>query len=145
MSNVSEILSYKGSRMHSVRPEATVVDAAILMNEHKCGSLVVMDEDELLGIFTERDILSRVVAKRRDPATTRVADVMTREVACCRIDTSIEEARSVMKNRRIRHLPVVDEAGRLYGMISIGDLNAHKLDGQEVTIHFLKEYMYGQA
>lgn len=145
MATVREILAHKGTYVLSIGPDATVLDAALLMNEHKIGSLVVMDAGRLFGIITERDLLRRVVAQRNDPAETKVADVMATEVACCRIDTTLDEARGVMKNRRIRHLPVIDDNDQLAGMISIGDLNAHLAHDQEVTIHILNEYIYGRV
>ena len=115
-----------------------------MMNENKCGSLLVTEDTQLLGIITERDVLSRVVAAERDPAATPVLAVMTQEIAVCTAETSIEEARTVMRNRRIRHLPVVDGHDQLVGVVSIGDLNAYRLEGQEKTIHLLHEYLYGQ-
>jgi CBS domain-containing protein len=145
MTTVQEILAIKGLHVLSVSPGASVLDAALLMNEHKVGSLVVMDAGDVVGIITERDILQRVVAQRRDPTTATVTDVMTAEVICCRSHTTLEEARGVMKNRRIRHLPVVDEDRRLSGLISIGDLNASTAHDQEVTIHFLEEYIHGRV
>jgi CBS domain-containing protein len=142
---VHDILAYKGSNVLSIGPDATVLEAADLMNQHKVGSLVVMDDGGVVGMFTERDILTRVVVPRRDPGTTRVHEVMTTEVACCRLHTSLAEARAAMKNRRIRHLPVVDESNRLLGLISIGDLNAFDAHSQEVTIHFMEEYIHGRV
>jgi CBS domain-containing protein len=121
------------------------MEAACLMNEHKIGALVVIDQGVVVGMFTERDILRRVVGERRDPDTTRVADVMTAEVVCCTPETSIEEARVAMKERRVRHLPLVDENRRLQGLISIGDLNAHDAFSQEQTIHSLQEYLHGRV
>src|SRR5947209_8291570 len=106
MATVRDILALKGPQILSIGPEATVLDAALLMNEHKVGSLLVKSAGQLVGIITERDLLQRVVAQRRDPAETIVADVMTAEVACCGPDTTVDEARTVMKVRRIRHLPV---------------------------------------
>jgi CBS domain-containing protein len=143
MATVREILCVKGPKVHFVCPDATVLEAAQLMNEHKIGSLAVMDGEPLAGIITERDILSRVVAQRLDPSETRVRDVMTTEVVCGRPYTTIEEARGVMKNRRLRHLPIVDDDNRLCGMISIGDLNAHETNSKEMTIHMLEEYIHG--
>jgi CBS domain-containing protein len=145
MATVNDILAVKGTHVLSIGPEASVLDAALLMNEHKVGSLMVMSGGQLLGILTERDILQRVVVTRRDPAQTAVQDVMTTELVCCQPHTSLDEARGVLKNRRIRHLPVVDDARRLCGLISIGDLNAHEAHDHEWTIHVLHEYIYGRV
>jgi CBS domain-containing protein len=145
MGTVREILARKGSQVWSVGKEATVLDAALLMNEHRIGALVVLEDGRVAGMFTERDVLQRVVAGQRDPVRTRVADVMTDEVICGTLETSLEEARGAMKNRRIRHLPLVDGDRRLLGLISIGDLNAHEATSQEQTIHLLQEYLYGRT
>jgi CBS domain-containing protein len=145
MATVRDILAVKGPHVLSIGPEATVLDSAMLMNEHKVGSLVVMSGGNVIGIITERDILQRVVVPRLDPGVTLVQDVMTTELVCCQSHTSLEEARGVLKNRRIRHLPVVDESKRLVGMISIGDLNAHEAHDHEFTIHVLQEYIYGRV
>lgn len=142
MSKVREIIQTKGSQILTMHPDASVLDAAILMNDHKVGSVVVSNQGQVAGIFTERDVLRRVVAEQLDPATTTIGQVMTRDVVCCEMDTPIEDARSIMKTRRIRHLPVVDAEQNLLGLISIGDLNAYKLTGQEVHIHMLQEYLY---
>ncbi len=90
-------------------------------------------------------MLSCIVAAERNPAETNVEDVMTTEIACCGLETELEEISSVMKNRRIRHIPVVDQDGYLHGMVSIGDLNAFESDGKETTIHFLSEYIHGRV
>lgn len=145
MATVKDLLAVKGTHVLSIGPEATVLDAALLMNDHKVGSLLVMSGAQLLGIITERDILQRVVVSRRDPAQTAVHEVMTAELVCCQPHTSLEEARGVLKNRRIRHLPVVDDDRRLCGLVSIGDLNAHETHDHEWTIHVLHEYIYGRV
>jgi CBS domain-containing protein len=145
MATVMEILANKGPHVLTIGKEATVLQAALLMNEHKVGALVVTEGDEITGMFTERDVLRRVVGEQRDPAATRVHDVMTTEVVCCEPGTPLEEARGAMKNRRIRHLPVVDGGQKLCGMVSIGDLNAHQMTSQEHTIHLLHEYLYGRV
>src|SRR5437763_10526807 len=124
MATVSEILALKGSQVFSVGPDATALDAATLMNDHKIGSLLVMDGGSVIGIITERDLMRRVLVERRDPTQALVRDVMTSEIVCCQPHTSLDEARSVLKNRRIRHLPVLDDCQQLLGVISIGDLNA---------------------
>jgi CBS domain-containing protein len=143
MASVNEILAGKGRHVATISPRATVYSAAIFMNEQRIGSLLVMDEGRMVGILTERDILTHVVADQRDANTTQVEDVMTRDVVCCRPHTDMEEARSVMKHRRIRHLPVVVEEGEVVGVISIGDLNAYQVDYQERTIYLLQEYIHG--
>jgi CBS domain-containing protein len=142
---VLNILEKKGRHVWTVGREATVLQATLLMNEHKIGALVVTDGGRIGGIFTERDVLRRVVGEQRDPARTTVAEVMNEEVFCCSAQTTLEEASGAMKNRRIRHLPVVDDDGRLQGMISIGDLNAYHNAAQEQTIFLLHEYLHGRV
>lgn len=145
MATIRDILHHKGTQIHTISPRATALDAAMLMNEHKIGALLVLDNDRLVGIITERDVLRKVVAQRQDPAHTHVQDIMTSKVICCHDKTTIEEVRSIFMSQRIRHLPVVAEQGQVAGMVSIGDLNAWQLDGQEQTIHYLQEYLYGYA
>jgi CBS domain-containing protein len=140
-----DILEVKGGEVISIAEDATVMQAALLMNQRRVGSLVVMGGGQVVGIFTERDVLRRVVAECRDPEQTLVSQVMSPDVICCHLDTSLDEARSVFKNRRIRHLPVVDADDALVGVVSIGDLNAYHADSQEVTIHYLHEYIYGRT
>jgi CBS domain-containing protein len=142
MSTVRELLVKKGPHVASIGKDDTVLAAARLMNQRRIGSLVLAEGDQIVGIFTERDILTRVVAEGRDPATTKIADVMTTPVACCGSDTTIAECRGVMRDRRIRHLPVVDK-GRLVGMITIGDLNAAEITEHQTTIRDLNTYIFG--
>ena len=145
MATVRDILAVKGPHVLSIGPDATVLDAALLMNEHKVGSLLVKSAGQVVGIISERDLLQRVVAQRRDPAATSVAEVMTVEIVCARPETTVDEARTVMKNRRIRHLPVLDGDEQLHGLVSIGDLNAHLSRDQEVTIQVMHEYISGRV
>lgn len=147
MPTVYDILHVKGDQVHSIRPGATVMEAIDKMNQHKIGALVVMEEDvrRVAGIFTERDVLRRVIGEQRSPQQTRVSEVMTSKVICVSINTDIDEVSAIMKNRRIRHLPVCDDDNRLHGLISIGDVNAFNASNQEATIHFLNEYIYGRV
>ena len=138
MSNVQAIVSRKGSVVLTVGPDASVLDASKLMNEHKIGALIVLDGDRVCGMFTERDVLRRIVAEQRDPATTTVGQVMTEKVVTCSPDVDIDCARNIFMEKRIRHLPVLDDNQRLVGMISIGDLNAWELNGQEMKIAALE-------
>jgi len=145
MANVQAIVSRKGSQVLTAPPETSVLDASKVMNEHKIGALIVLDGDRVRGMFTERDVLRRVVAEQRDPAATRVQDVMTENVVTCSPQIEVDHARNIFMEKRIRHLPVLDENDRLVGMISIGDLNAWELTGQEMKIAALEEYLYGMA
>jgi len=145
MAMLKDILAGKDSNVISVDPRATVMEAAVLMNQYRIGFLVVSDGERPVGVFSERDILRRVVVARLDPGKTLVNEVMTTEMLVCNPSTSVEEARSVMKNRRIRHLPVVDDKERLVGLVSIGDLNAYNANTQEQTLHVLQEYIYGRT
>jgi CBS domain-containing protein len=145
MARVGDLLQRKGPQVYTIGPEASVLQAALVMNEHRVGALVVLEAGCVIGIFSERDLLQRVVAQRRDPAQTRVTEVMTTEVVCCSPQTSTDEARGAMRDRRIRHLPVADEGGQLLGLISIGDLNAELQAEQEQTLFYLREYIGGRT
>jgi CBS domain-containing protein len=145
MATVRDILARKGSGVLTTGRESTVLEAAILMNEHKVGALVVLEGGRIAGMFTERDVLRRVVGEVRDPAHTRVEEVMTTEVVCCRPETTLDEARGAMMNRRIRHLPVINDQDEMVGLVSIGDLNAHERTSHEQTIYLLEEYVYGRV
>lgn len=145
MHTAMDILREKGGGVYCTTPTSKVIDAIHLMNRHKIGALVVMSEDRVAGIFTERDVLRRVVGEMMNPADVYVGDVMTREVAVCRPDQPLEEIAAIMQQQRIRHLPVVDDAGHLHGLISIGDVNACHATEQQQHIHFLNDYIYGRA
>lgn len=146
MPTVQDVLSEKGIKVHSTAPTATVLQAVNQMNQHKIGALMVTDGggDKVAGIFTERDVLTRVIGEGRSPATTFVGEVMTTDPVCCDAHADLEEVSAIMSNRRIRHVPVCDD-GRLVGLISIGDINAHNASNQEATIHFLNDYIYGRV
>ncbi|MAE66853.1 MAG: inosine-5-monophosphate dehydrogenase [Phycisphaeraceae bacterium] len=143
MATIADVMQTKHHHVFTVSPSTTVLDAAKLMNEEHIGAVVVVDGEQVAGIFTERDVMRRIVARQLDPSTVAVCEVMTRDVACCTQDTRVDEARAVFKNHRIRHLPVIDERHRMAGMISIGDLNAYLASEQDTTIRFLHEYLYG--
>lgn len=141
MPAVRDILSRKGAEVVTTAPGASVVQAAQLMNARGIGALLILDQGELVGIFTERDVMRRVVAEQRDPATTTVGEVMTRHLVTTRADISVEECASQMTARRIRHLPVIGEAG-LVGVVTIGDLMAWQVAEQAVTIAQLNSFVY---
>jgi CBS domain-containing protein len=145
MPTVHDILLTKGGSVYSTDPDSTVLEAVRKMNQHKLGALVVIENGLAVGIFTERDVLRRVVGEERNPRKTTVGEVMTREMICCPPDTDLDEISALMQQRRIRHVPICDKAGRLHGVISIGDVNAFHATHQENQISFLSEYIYGRA
>lgn len=142
MSLVRDVLRKKGGSVTTIAPSSTVYEAVKLMHQDRIGALVVMDSDEIIGIFTERDLLNRVVSDRLDPDITQIYEVMTGRVAFCTRDTTVESCRTIMTRHRLRHLPVVED-GRLLGIISAGDILARELADQEETIKYLHEYMLG--
>lgn len=141
MSTVRDLLARKGTLVVSLDPEASVRDAAMLMNTHGIGGVLAMTSGVLAGIFTERDVMRRVVAAGLDPATTRVADVMTRDVVTTNADISIAECRALMSTRRIRHVPVAD-GGDIVGLITSGDILAYEVALQETQITELQRYVF---
>lgn len=142
MPTAQTVLDQKGNEVATVDRETSVLDAAKLMNTHRIGAVVITHGDRVVGIFTERDILNRIVAAGKDPASTAVGEVMTEPMACAHRDTKLAECRGVMTSKRIRHLPVVED-GKLYGMISSGDILAHECEDRQATIEYLHEYLYG--
>ncbi len=142
MPTVRALLQDHRRPVASIDARGTVLEAARLMNEQHVGAVVVTRGEKVVGIFTERDVLTRVVAARRDPATTLVEQVMTAPVACCGMDTTRAECRAAMRAKKIRHLPVV-ENGRLMGMVSVRDILEDENAEQEETIRYLYEYMHG--
>ncbi len=141
MSTVRDLLSRKGTAVVSVAPGNTVLDAAHLMNEKGIGGVVVMQDHTLVGIFTERDIMRRVVAAKRDPATTLVSDVMTSDCLTITADVQIAVCRAMMSTRRVRHLPVVHDGG-LVGMVTSGDILAFEVAQAEAQIEQLEKYVF---
>ncbi len=141
MDTVADILKHKGQGVVSVGPTETVLEAARRMNEQGIGGVVVLEGDQIVGIFTERDILRRVVAEKRDPAATEVKDVMTTPVTRCRAKATLEECIAVMTDKRIRHLPVIDDDG-IAGIITSGDVLAHQVREQEFQIEHLNKYIF---
>jgi CBS domain-containing protein len=144
MPTVSDILSRKGDIVHAVSPETLVIDAIQKMNHHKIGSLVVMENGFVVGMFTERDVL-QLVGELKNPAEVKVREAMATHVRYCMPSTQVDEAAEIMKEKRIRHLPVCDEFGHLQGLVSIGDINAYHVQHQEQTILALNDYIYGRA
>jgi CBS domain-containing protein len=143
MKAIERILETKGRNLSVTALGDTVLAATEAMCAARVGSLLVMDGDVLRGIFSERDLLTRVVLARRDPSTTRVGDVMTTDVVCVAPDLSVRDAMGIMTERRIRHLPVVLDR-RVIGVVSIGDLVRWTLEENTVEIDHLRGYVEGR-
>ncbi|MDP3069903.1 MAG: CBS domain-containing protein [Opitutaceae bacterium] len=139
---ISAILDRKGRNVFSVLPAMTVTEAVAEMNRHRVGSVLVLDGGRLVGIFTERDVLRRVVGPAVDPMQTRVAEVMTSGVITIAPDATIEETMVLFTEKRCRHLPVMDQ-GRIVGAISIGDVTRWMADASRAEAEHLKNYITG--
>ena len=115
------------------------------MNQHSIGSLLVMQGRRLVGIFTERDVLRRVVAESLSPDTTLVREVMTVDVCCCTTETSIDDVSDLMRDHRVRHVPVLDAHEEVVGLVSIGDVNAHRAVNCAVELNQMHDYLFRRA
>jgi CBS domain-containing protein len=119
--SVSELLDEHHAVIHSVDPDISVTECVGQMNEQQIGAMLVMKEDRLLGIFTERDAITRVLGAGLEPSYTKVSAVMSNDPICITPSTTLDEAMAIVSNQRIRHLPVVQD-GKVLGMVSSGDL-----------------------
>lgn len=138
---LKDLLAKKENVVIQVESDCIVAAAARKMRDNKVGALMVMKNDTLSGIFTERDLMSRVVAEGLNPEKVQVSEAMTSSIATVPLETPIREAANIMSQNRIRHLPVLEE-GQLYGVISVGDILAWKLREQEFTLHQLEDYFF---
>ena len=120
----------------------SVFDAVAEMNRHRVGSMLVLESGRLVGIFTERDVLRRIVGEGRDPRTTPIRDVMTANLITIGPDATVEQAMAIFTEKRCRHLPVVAN-GRLAGTISIGDITRWMADASRAEAEHLKNYITG--
>jgi CBS domain-containing protein len=142
MTTVNDLLRVKGNDVWSIGPDASVYEALALLAEKDVGALAVVDAGRLVGIVSERDYARKVILKGKTSRETPVREIMTEKVLWVRLDHSIEECMALMTNRRVRHLPVLDE-GRLIGMISIGDVVKAIISEQEFMIEQLANYITG--
>lgn len=143
MKTLQQLLdSKKYKEVISVSPHRPVFDALVVMAEYKIGALVVLQGEKLVGIFSERDYAREVVLKGRSSKTTQISEVMTNKVLSAKPSDTVEQAMSIMSEKRIRHLPVV-ENDKVVGMLSIGDLVKETIDYQQRLIKQLESYIRG--
>lgn len=142
MNFVIEILKMKGREVWTVSPDSTVYDALQVMADKNVGALMVLERDEVVGVFSERDYARKIILKGKASKDTLVREIMNTELVWVRPDQTIEVCMNLMTDKRIRHLAVLDE-GRLVGVISIGDVVKAIISEQDFTIQQLEHYITG--
>ena len=142
MKNVRELLDKKGTVIFSVQPDVTVFATLELMAEKEIGAVLVFEHDRLVGLFSERDYARQVILKGKSSKETPVRDVMTARVTYIRPEQTVEDCMALMTDKRVRHLPVLDEH-RVIGVISIGDVVKSIISEQEFMIEQLQNYISG--
>jgi CBS domain-containing protein len=142
MVTIRQLLHHKGGKICSIHPDATVFDAVATMAENDIGSLIVMDGEALIGLITERHYARNVVLKGKTSPATTVQEIMERHVITVRPEQSVEECMALMTDRRVRHLPVIEDK-KIIGIVSIGDLVKSIIDGQKFVIDQLEHYISG--
>ena len=141
MKTLNQLLQEKPHGILSIAPDARVFDALKLMADKNVGALLVMDAGRLIGIITERDYARKVILQGKSSLDTPVREIMTDKVLCVHPDQSVEECMSLMTDKRVRHLPVM-EGNKLVGVLSIGDLVKEMISEQEFTIRELERYIH---
>ncbi len=141
MKTIKDVINSKGSNVASTSPKTDAKDAIKLMAESGISSLLIMDEKKVIGIFSDKDFSCKIVAKDRLSENIPVSDVMTTPVCAIRPEQSIDDAMSIMTEKRIRHLPVMN-GEELIGLVSIGDLVKAMIKEQKDTIEQLEHYIH---
>jgi CBS domain-containing protein len=142
MTSVEQLLKFKGSQTWSVAPQATVYEALQKMSEKETGALLVIEEGNLVGIFTERDYARKLILKGKFSRDTAVRELMTQNVLYVEPQNSIVDCMLLMTNNRVRHLPVMNNQ-QLVGIVTIGDVVRQIISEQESTIQQLEKYITG--
>lgn len=139
---VSQILQVKGTDVWTISPQATVFDALSMMADQNVGCLVVVENDEVVGIFSERDYARKVILKGKSSKDTLIKEIMTPDVITVQPDQTMNQCMAIMTEKHIRHLPVLSD-GKLGGVISIGDVVKAIISQQQIMIDQLEDYIYG--
>lgn len=143
MKTVSQLLQGKGTQVWAIGPDTLVIEALKLMAEKEVGALVVLEEDQVVGIVSERDYARKVALQGKSSLTTPVREIMTEKVVYIRPEQTVNDCMALMTNKRVRHLPVM-EGDRLAGVISIGDVVKAVISEQEFIISQLENYITGR-
>jgi len=142
MGTVSNILETKGDLVFSITPDTSIFHALEIMVEKNVSALLVMENDKLAGIFTERDYARKVVLKGKSSKDTQIGDIMTRDLITVSPDSTIDQCMELMTGKYIRHLPVVNK-DTLVGIISIGDVVRRIIEEQKSIIGHMEQYISG--
>jgi len=142
MKTIGQLLHYKGHEIWSILPEEKVFDALKLMAEKDIGALLVLEEEMLVGIFSERDYARKVILEGKSSKTIPVREIMTTELVCGCPEQTVEQGLALMNAKHVRHLPIVDNS-RLIGIVTIGDLVKAVISEKEDLIYFYEMYIHG--
>ena len=144
MKSVAQLLAAKPlHKVHTIAPDASAYEAATLMERHNIGALLVLDGERVAGIVSERDLARKMVLSGQSPQNTPVSEIMQSKVRCVHVNHTNEDCMALMTNRRLRHLPVLDQ-DKLVGLISIGDLVKDIISEQQFIIEQLEHYIAGE-
>lgn len=143
MTTVRQLLRGKGEDVYTIGPDAAVYDALREMAARDVGALVVVENDEVVGVFSERDYARKLVLVGKHSKETHVREVMSDKVVCVDLQHTMTGCMEFMSDKRVRHLPVIED-GRLAGIISIGDVVKAIIEGQQSTIEELEHYITGR-
>jgi len=138
---VREILDKKGQEVHTIDVDDSVLNAIRILADKRIGSLVVQKNDKTVGLFSERDYTCKVILTGKRSENTPVGDIMSQKLLVVHPDTSIQDCMVLMTEKRIRHLPVVED-NQLVGLVSIGDIVKDIISEQQVVIEQLEQYVY---
>ncbi len=139
---LDDLIKEKGGRVCTVDPETTIEEAAKVMKQERVGALLVMDGDWVIGVLTERDFVYRVLAAGKEVKTTKVHEVMSKDVVVVKPTVKVPEAMQIISEKRFRHLPVVSD-GRVIGVVSSGDLTRRTVADRDSMIDTLCDYIHG--
>ena len=142
MTTINAVLEAKGRSIHSISPDASVFDALKKMADQNVGALIVIHNDKLVGIISERDYARKVALMGKTSPDTPVRDIMSTKVICTKPEQTVQECMAIMTARSIRHLPVLDHKS-VVGIVSIGDLVKAIISDQQFTIEQLEQYIQG--
>ena len=140
MKTVKNIAQNKSNEIYSVNPSTSVLDALQLMMDKNISALLVMENAQLKGIFTERDYARKIILQGKSSKQTLIQEVMTANLETIKLNSSIDQCMQIMTDKHIRHLPIVED-GKVAGMISIGDLVKFVIEDQKQTIEQLQSYI----